>query len=400
MNTLSRTVPDRKRYKKSKRRCYIMKKEDLSQFVTSVSEVKEKETEWVIPRWIAKGGITLLVGDGGIGKTNLWCYLISRISGGLSTMLDDPDNERETPPGLAAVIDYEKKIIYEMGPKRSCLYFSKEDSTATRLKESLEQYGADTENIHMIDIEYLHGLHYASPELEKIIDEHRPAICVFDPVQAFYPSGSSMSSRQQSREALDHLVRLGQMYNTAFLLICHTNKRKTDDWRERMSGTADLPDIARSVLFTGYTEIRPHHEILYISNEKNSYAPLQETILYSIGEGGRICYEGVSEKRFADYAHDAPYQEAATRPKTQTELCEEAILTILQDKEELPIKDLDDSLTTAGFSAKICRTAKEELGSKGIISRQYRTMTDEESGKKSTKWMIRLEKDLNELTET
>ena len=115
-----------------------MKKEDLSQFLTTVSEVKEKETEWVIPRWIAKGGITLLVGDGGIGKTNLWCYLISRISGGLSTMLDDPDYERETHPGHAATIDYTNKILYETGPNRSCIYFSKEDSTSTRLKESLE----------------------------------------------------------------------------------------------------------------------------------------------------------------------------------------------------------------------------------------------------------------------
>ena len=376
-----------------------MKKEDLSQFLTTVSEVKEKETEWVIPRWIAKGGITLLVGDGGIGKTNLWCYLISRISGGLSTMLDDPDYERETHPGHAATIDYTNKVLYETGPNRSCLYFSKEDSTSTRLKESLEQYGADTENIHLIDIEHLHGLHYASPDLEKIIEEQRPAICVFDPVQAFYPSGSSMSSRQQSREALDHLVRLGQTYNTAFLLICHTNKRKTDDWRERMSGTADLPDIARSVLFTSYTELRPHHEILYISNEKNSYAPLQETVLYSVEEGGRICYRGVSGKRFADYAHDAPYQKAEARPKTQTELCTEAILTMLQERKEMPIKDLEEELTASGFSVKICRNAKEELGSKGIISRQYRTVTDEESGKKSMKWMIRLEKEPGELTD-
>ena len=71
--------------------------------------------EWVIPRWIARGGITLLVGDGGIGKTNLWCYLISRISGGLSTMLDDPDYESEFPPGLAAAVDPDHKIIYEKG---------------------------------------------------------------------------------------------------------------------------------------------------------------------------------------------------------------------------------------------------------------------------------------------
>ena len=304
-----------------------MKKENnLSQYLTSVSNVQEKEIEWLIPRWIAKGGITLLVGDGGIGKTNLWCYLIARISGGLPTMLDDPDYEREVPPGMAATINYSNKTIYEHGPNRTCLYFSKEDSTATRLKEALDQYGSDTESIHTIEIEHLHGFNYASQDLKDIIEEQRPAICIFDPVQAFYPGGASMSSRQQSREALDHLIQLGQAYNTAFLLVCHTNKRKTDDWRERISGTADLPDIARSIIFTSYTELMPNHKMLYISNEKNSYAPLQETVLYTIGEGGRITYAGTSEKRFAEYATSAPYKKAEEKAKTQTELCKEAIL--------------------------------------------------------------------------
>ena len=208
--------------------------EDLHRYLQTVEDIEEKETEWVIPSWIAKGGITLLVGDGGVGKTNLWCYLISRISGGLPTMLDDPDVERETPPGSVAAIDYQNKTITEKGPNRTCLFFSKEDSTAKRLKEALEMYDADSSEIHTVDIEHLNGFNYASQNLEAFIEELRPAICVFDPLQAFYPHGASMSSRQQSREALDHLIRLGQMYNTAFLLVCHTNKRKTDDWRERI----------------------------------------------------------------------------------------------------------------------------------------------------------------------
>ena len=48
-----------------------------------VEDVEEQEIQWVIPRWIPKGGITLLVGDGGIGKTNLWSYLVSRLSAGM-----------------------------------------------------------------------------------------------------------------------------------------------------------------------------------------------------------------------------------------------------------------------------------------------------------------------------
>ena len=65
------------------------KKDSVLAHFRKVEDVEEKETRWVIPYWIPKGGITLLVGDGGVGKTNLWSYLVSRLSAGLPTMLDD-----------------------------------------------------------------------------------------------------------------------------------------------------------------------------------------------------------------------------------------------------------------------------------------------------------------------
>ena len=368
----------------------------LKQYLVNVSEVREEETEWVIPYWIPKGGITLLVGDGGVGKTNGWCYLVSKISGGLPTMLDDPDHERKFAPGLAAVINYTDKTIWELGPNRTCLYFSKEDSTARRLKKAFDLYGGDTENIHTIDIEHLQGLHYASAELAELIEELRPAICVFDPIQAFYPRGASMTSRQQSREALDHLIRLGQEYNTAFLLICHTNKRKTDDWRERISGSADLPDIARSIIFTGYTGFMIEREdgrkfkANFFSNEKNSYAPLQQTVLYTIEDGGRLNYAGESDKDFAGYAFAPSREQKPERQVTQTELCGERILSLLQENGEMTVKDLDETLLSTGFSAKICRIAKQNLEQKGFILRSQESIPDAETGKKTTHWIIRL----------
>ena len=124
--------------------------------------------------------------------------------------------------------------------------------------------------------------------------------------------GASIASRQQAREALDHLVRLGETYGTAFLLVCHTNKKKTDDWRQRISGSADLPDIARSVIFTDYTEIKPHQEIRFISNEKNSYHAPQETLLYHFDEG-KLVYCGFSAKKFADYANHLLHTKATPR---------------------------------------------------------------------------------------
>ena len=347
-------------------------KEDIMQHLQTVEDVQEQETEWVIPYWIPKGGITLLAGDGGVGKTNLWSYLISRLSAGMPTMLDNEDAELPM-PGVVAVMDPDTGSGMEVRNTR-CLYFSKEDSTSKRLKKNFERYEANMANIHMVDVEHLTGFTFASEMLENMIAQLNPAIVVFDPIQVFFPGGASMTSRQQSRETLDRLVQLGQQYNTAFLLVCHTNKKATDDWRQKITGSADLPDIARSVIFTAKTKLRDEEGKLlqYISNEKNSYAKREMTVLYTVGEGGAISFAGVSGKRFADYAAEREPQGSTpvkAKARTQNEVCKELIWNLLADGKKMRIKVLNEALTEAGIGRKAADVAKAEMERDGIIER-------------------------------
>ena len=365
-------------------------KNDLNRFLQTVDEVEEREVEWLIPFWIPKSGITLLVGDGGVGKTSIWCYLLSRLSAGYTTMLDDPDAPRPVHPGVVATLDVKNRVLYEKGPNRTCLYFSKEDSTSRRLKKTFEQYEAFTPEICTVDIEHIAGLNYTSPDLEKILDARRPAVCVFDPIQAFFPPGVSMTSRQSSRQALNRLVQLSEQYNTAFLLVCHTNKKQTDDWRQRISGSADIPDIARSVIFASYTEIASHHTIRYISNEKNSYAPLQPTVLYTMEQGGLVRYAGMSSRRFADFACEPPFGSAAAGRHSMKDACAKAILSILREKGELPVQELSDMLSDPDFTPKVIASAKSDLVAGGLALRERRSVPKPDGTGMTTQWFMRL----------
>ena len=364
----------------------LEKKGVLAHFQT-VEDVEEKEIQWVIPYWIPKGGITLLVGDGGVGKTNLWSYLISRLSAGLPTMLDDEAFERSAGPGNVATVDLKNNLlIRKLNTK--CLYFSKEDSTAKRLKKNFRLYEADLANIGTIDVEHLTGFTFVSKDLAELIGRERPELVIFDPVQAFFPPGISMTSRQQSRETLDILVQLAQEYNTAFLLVCHTNKKKTDDWRQRITGSADLPDIARSVIFTSYTDLRMGKKlgcrIRYLSNEKNSYAKQEMTVLYTIEGDGIVSFVGISEKRFADYVSEERKRKAIVPgSRSQKEICRSLILQMLAGVEKMPMKELNDALSSAGIGRKAMDQAKAELEQQGIVVRW-----NEPEGKRPC-WYIR-----------
>ncbi|MBO4291969.1 MAG: AAA family ATPase [Lachnospiraceae bacterium] len=351
-----------------------------------VEDVEEQEIQWVIPRWIPKGGITLLVGDGGIGKTNLWSYLVSRLSAGLPTMLDNEEVEREAGPGNVAVLDIKNGVLTEK-INTTCIYFSKEDSTAKRLKKNFEMYDANMESIGTVDVEHLAGFTYKSQDLDELIDRERPALVVFDPIQAFFPNGASMTSRQQSRQVLDHLVRLAQEFDTAFLLVCHTNKKKTEDWRQRFTGSADLADIARSVIYTAYTEMRlkTGERVRYISNEKNSYAKQEMTVLYVMKDDGRIEFAGMSEKRFADYvADEGKRTKEAAKPRGQKEICREMILKLLKGGEAMPVKELNEALEAAGIGRKAIDVTKTELEHEGIIVRRRGNLGS------TPRWMIAL----------
>ena len=353
-----------------------------------IEDVEEKEVQWVIPYWIPKGGITLLVGDGGVGKTNLWSYLISRLSAGLPTMLDNAEYEREASPGNVATVDMENDILVKK-INTKCVYFSKEDSTASRLKRNFRMYEANMANIGTTDVEHLAGFHFTSKDLADLISQQRPVLVIFDPVQAFFPPGMSMTSRQQCRETLDVLVRLAQEYSTAFLLVCHTNKKKTLDWRQRINGSADLADIARSVIFTSYTELRIKEKegcrIRYISNEKNSYAKPELSVLYTIEGEGVVTCVGISGKHFADYvAEEGKRKEAVPKARSQKEICRELIPQMLAGVEKMPMKELNEALDAAGFGKKAADQAKAELEREGVIVRW-----NEPEGKKPC-WYIRL----------
>lgn len=304
-----------------------------------LSDFDEREAAWLIPGWVPKGQITLLAADGGTGKTTLWCNIVAALSSGRKSLLDTADTDRKP---------------------LSVAFLTTEDSVRQKLKRKLREAGADQTKVltpdFLADKEgLLRDFKFGTHKMASFIRRFRPALCVFDPVQGFIPPEINMGSRNAMRDCMAPLISLGEEYGTTFLIICHTNKRKGASGRDRIADTADLWDIARSVLMMGYTE---EAGVRYLSNEKNNYDSLQETVLFTIDEAGQPHRSGTSMKRDREYM--AAVFDAKTTPRIED--CKETLLLLLDENEcRMPVKDLEGKLKEFGYGYHTIRKAKEEL---------------------------------------
>ena len=314
----------------------------------TLDSFKEEEASWIVPGWIPSEQITLIAADGGIGKTSIWVDLLSALSSGRQCVLDPPDMTRS--PALVA-------------------FLTSEDSVTKKLKRKLREAGADEQNIITMDTTtansgILRELKFGSSFMESFIRHFRPVLCVFDPVQGFIPPDINMGSRNAMRDCMAPLVALGEEVGTTFIVVCHTNKRKGASGRDRIADSADLWDIARSVLMAGYSE---DQGIRYLSQEKSNYGALQDTLLFSIDESGGVHHEGTTWKRDRDFTQEY----AANTTQSKRSSCEGWITEQLQDGKKR-IAELYDCAEDAGFTTATIRRAVESL-SKSKRVRRWQT---------------------------
>lgn len=335
----------------------------LSQFRT-MDTVPEEEAQWLVPGYIPQGQITLLAADGGVGKTSFWCQLLAALSTGRATLLEevspkwDSDFLSEKADTPAEMLSAKQDTL----PKeRWGAFFSTEDSVRKKLKKKLRLAGAKMMNLITLESSSaaLLELRLGSPELSDFIHSYRPALCVLDPIQGFLPHGVNMAARNEIRECLAPLMALGEQVGTAFLLVCHTNKRAGAWGRTRLADSADLWDAARSVLMMGDAGDGRR----YLSQEKNNYGSLQPTRLYTFSDSGLLVPAGLTQKRDREFQLQAQPSAAPKR-----EGCKEFLLQKLEENGgSLPAKELEELAREEGYTKTTVRHSKGELKDSGFL---------------------------------
>lgn len=308
-----------------------------------LSAVKEREAEWLVPQYIPKGQITILAGDGGSGKTTAWCGLAAAVSNGEKVFFDPVPDE------------------FVRREPQKVLFFSSEDSLEYTLRARLRKAGADLKNIFSAGLrdERFSQVKFGSDLLRDLIREVHPALVIFDPIQAFIPPDIQMGSRNAMRNCLAPLIALGEEFGTSFLIVVHTNKRQGVYGRNRIADSADVWDIARSVLIAGHTQEKG---VRYLSHEKCNYGPLGETALFTLDDGvARL--KGFTEKQDADFVRERDFS-AYQAPQRQD--AESFIIDFLKSGKR-PTAELDEAAKAAGISKNTLGRAKTSLRERRIL---------------------------------
>ena len=317
----------------------------LSTDMVTLSAAEEKDPEWLIDGYIPRREITIIAGDGGTGKSFTWCALAAAVSTGYKSFLQN--NLFADAP--------------DMAPGK-VLFFSSEDSYEYVLRRRLRKNGANLDNIKTLDCadDRFHAVTLNSDYLEKLIAAHRPALCIFDPIQAFV-GGANMISRSEMRECMKRLHTYGEKYGTTFLLIMHTNKMQSVWGRNRLSDSSDIWDIARSVMIAGKAD---ENGLRYLSHEKSNYGPQCKTVLFRILDE-TVTFQNYTDKRDREFVLEAS---KIARETPATDEAENFIISYLEEQGGSgDVKNLDNAAAACGIKNNAIKTAKQRLKTAGKI---------------------------------
>lgn len=320
--------------------------------VTPLVEIAEQIPNWLITDYIPRYQITSLAGEGGSGKTTIWCAIAAAVSSGMMPFLLKGDGYEDA------------GITLQPG---KVMIFSSEDSLEYTLRRRLRKNGANLDNIVSISIsdDRFEEVKFNSQFLDDLLDAHRPILCIFDPIQAFVPPEIRMGDRNAMRSCLSPLIGYGEKYGTTFLIVVHSNKQSGVWGRKRMADSSDVWDISRSVLMAGETN---QAGLRYLAHEKSNYGCTGSTILFTI-EDEVIQWKGYTTKKDRDFVVEADFN---SRQKPQRDEAKEFILEFLANGEK-EVSELDETAKAMSISANSLKNAKADLKKEGKI--KYRPVS-------------------------
>lgn len=205
--------------------------QDIPRFGTDIEEFDR-----VLGGGLVPGGVVLIGGDPGIGKSTLLLQALSNLS-------------------------KIKKVLYVSG-----------EESGAQIALRAKRLAVDAKNLSL----------QAEIQLEKVLNtlaEHKPQVVVIDSIQTMYSDAlsSAPGSVAQVRECAAQLTRLAKTMNVTMILVGHVTKEGA------LAGPRVLEHIVDTVL---YFEGDTHSSFRLVRAIKNRFGAVNELGVFAMTERG------------------------------------------------------------------------------------------------------------------
>jgi len=203
--------------------------------IVCMADVEPKPINWLWPEKIARGKVSMIAGDPGLGKSLITVALASAVSTGARWPVGG---------GIA--------------PLGSVVILSDEDSLADTIRPRLDAAGANCARIHALKVveettedgEIVNRSFSLEKDIERLADVLEQlgdcVLVVIDPISA-YLGGTDSHRNADVRALLSPLSDLAERFNVAIVTVTHLNKG-SGSAIYRATGSLAFVAAARSVL--------------------------------------------------------------------------------------------------------------------------------------------------------
>jgi putative DNA primase/helicase len=312
--------------------------------LTRLDQVEPKHVEWLWPNRLARGKLTLLAGEPGIGKSQAVIDIIARLSNGDAW-----------PDGGGA-------------PIGSSIILSAEDSANDTLRPRLEAAGADLSRVHALHATLIEGKPVTfslQSHLEmlghKLIEIGDVALIDIDPITSYMGKIDGHQS-VDVRTVLEPLAAFAEKHNTAVLAISHPPKATQSKALHAVTGSLAYVAAARMVFVVAKEPETDRRLLLPVKNNLGPHAPglgfrLGQRLVSKGILASHVLWDHAPVTITADEAVAAANHEGPSAMNEAKDFLREELAGGPQSAQ-----DIKKAAASAGLTLATLRRAKEILG--------------------------------------
>lgn len=308
--------------------------------ITPIEDVEEQAVEWIWYPYLARGEVTILEGDPGLGKS----YLAQMVG--------------------AYIVDGKKlpSVKAHKAIKGKVAYFDTENSAGTVTKRRLVDN--DCENLK----DYFQEEQFFMVDEEEVLDEVyegleqlKPDLVVFDTINTYIGKADTHKA-SETQQALSYFSEIAKRFNCSVLLVRHLTKATKDRALYRGQGSIAFAGLARVVLTIGQHPDDPDTRVMAVTKLNITRKPLALTFtIESLPD--RLQYQDRSKFVWGDFVEldsDEIISVSPSKKERRTEV-EEFLQDVLSDG-PMQLSDLQRSAEARGITMKIVRSVAKDMG--------------------------------------